>query len=225
MPCELKTVCNVLNYVNESEIAKCGCYSVCQERKIRMKFNLLKRTSLLSMVVCMIAAATSVFASDDQQVETDNISERLHIEFIEPEKFTDIRPSNQSRAHFTKQVLTQFSEYFDEIAQKLPDGQVLDVKVTDIDLAGDTRSPRFSLSSMLSEVRVVEHIFFPRLEFEYEVKDKNGEVLQAQAVSIKDMNFMNRNLISHNRNRFPYEKRLLDDWYRDTFVQSAKVTE
>lgn len=188
-----------------------------------MKFNLLKRTSLLSIVVCMIATATNVFASNDGQGETDNTSERLHIEFIEPEKFTDIRPSNQSRAHFTKQVLTQFSEYFNEIAQKLPDGQVLDVKVTDIDLAGDTRSPRFSLSSMLSEVRVIEHIFFPRLEFEYQLKDSEGRVLKTEAVSIKDMNFMNRSVARHNRDRFPYEKHLLNEWYRDTFVQSETV--
>jgi hypothetical protein len=172
----------------------------------------------------MFATATSVSASDEEQTETIETSDRLHIEFIEPKNFTDIRPSNQSRAHFTKQVLTQFSEYFDEIAQKLPDGQVLDVKVTDIDLAGDTRSARFSFSSMLDEVRVVEHIFFPRLEFEYELKDSEGLILQAQAVSIKDMNFLNRNVISHNRNRFPYEKRLLDEWYRDTFVQSVKAS-
>jgi hypothetical protein len=189
-----------------------------------MKFNLLKRTSLLSIAVFMLATATGVYADNDTQVETYKTSDRLHIEFIEPKNFTDIRPSNQSRAHFTKQVLTQFSEYFDEIAQKLPDGQVLDVNVTDIDLAGDTRSARFSFSSMMDEVRVIERIFFPRLEFEYELKDSKGQVLQAQAVSIKDMNFMNRNFISHNRDRFPYEKRLLDEWYRDTFIQSATIT-
>jgi hypothetical protein len=118
-------------------------------------------------------------------------------------------------------VLNEFSEYFDELAQKLPEGQVLHVNVTDIDLAGDTRSARFQFSVMHDEIRVVEDIFFPRLDFEYELKDSAGVVLQSQVVSIKDMNFMNSVGRSHSRDRFPYEKHMLDEWYQDTFVQNA----
>jgi hypothetical protein len=119
-------------------------------------------------------------------------------------------------------VLDEFSEYFDKLAQKLPAGQVLDVKITDIDLAGDTRTARFQFSVMHDDIRVIEDIFFPRLDFEYELKDEEGAVLQSQVVSIKDMNFMHRAGRFHSRDMFSYEKQLLDDWYKDTFVQNAE---
>ena len=54
--------------------------------------------------------------SSSEDTKSDS---RLSIEFIEPEKFTDVRPSNEPRGKFRKHVLSSMEEYFSELADTL----------------------------------------------------------------------------------------------------------
>ncbi|MBT1450357.1 DUF3016 domain-containing protein [Glaciecola sp. XM2] len=186
-----------------------------------MKTAIYVSLTALAFSSLFLVPAASAYAEQEGADEQT----KLKIEFIEPKKYTDIRPSNQSRSRFTKQVTRDFEAYFSELAEQLPDGQSLNIKVTDIDLAGDTLSARFPITSLLSEVRVIEDIFFPSMDFEYELKNANGDVVQSDIVELKDMNFMNRSGRIQGRDAFPYEKHMIDRWFSETFLQTAALNQ
>lgn len=185
----------------------------------------------MNLKQCVIALSASILAllsfacssTIEEPVLRVNTT-KINLEFIEPDSFTDIRPSNESRSRYQKHVLQSIETYFVEFAETLPEGQMLDVKVSDIDLAGDTMSPRIPLSSDLFDVRVIEDIYFPRIKFSYALKNKNGQVLQSEEVNLRDMNFLNRSGVARNIHStpFPYEKFLLEEWFEDTFKQGTK---
>jgi hypothetical protein len=177
-------------------------------------------TMLASVFGLMMSA--NVIASDTQEAKIMDEDSRLTIEFIEPEKFTDIRPSNESRKKFREHVLSSMEKYFDELTDTLPNGQTLDVTVTDIDLAGDTRSPRVPIGSQMFDVRVIEDIYFPRIKFSYTLKNDAGEVLKSEDVDLKDMNFLNRTGRFTNRDAFKYERVMIEGWFKDTFETTKK---
>ncbi|WP_371194126.1 DUF3016 domain-containing protein [Glaciecola sp. SC05] len=176
-------------------------------------------TSITALAVSLLLFSNAQAGSETQQVsEATNIK----IEFIEPESYTDMRPSNESRSRYHKHVLSSIEEHFAELSENLPDGQTLDIKVTDIDLAGDTRSPRIPVGSFMFDVRVMEDIFFPRIKFNYVLKNAAGEVLQSEDVNLKDMAYLNRaGVVRRNSGSFPYEKFMLQQWFKDTFESKA----
>ncbi|MFC4700436.1 DUF3016 domain-containing protein [Glaciecola siphonariae] len=177
-----------------------------------------KSMCLSALTLCL---GLSCYATASESMPQNDADSRLKIEFVEPKSFTDIRPSNQSRAKFREHVLKTMQDYFDELAQTLPEGQVLAVTVEDIDLAGDTRSPRVPIGSTMFDVRVMEDIYFPRIKFSFVLTDANGEQLQADQVNLKDMSYLNRaGRIRNNTDAFPYEKNMLEKWFKDTFKQS-----
>lgn len=127
-----------------------------------------------------------------------------------PEKYRDIDPGDSHREKFKRQVFANFEKHFNKLAQKLPEGQVLKIKVTDVDLAGDT-------NFNMERIRIVKDIYFPRIEFAYQVIDANGNIVLSGEENLKDMSFMMRGGIKYNNDMLSYEKRMLDDWFRDTF--------
>lgn len=183
-----------------------------------MKLNNITNALTCSAFAFMLLAGAQANAQEEGVEQTSN----LNIEFIEPESYTDIRPSNESRSKYRKHVLSSVEEYFTEFAATLPAGQSLEVKVMDIDLAGDTRSPRIPVGSMMFEVRVMEDIYFPRIKFEYSLKDESGQVVKTDEVNLKDMTYLNRaGLIRRNRDAFPYERHMLEKWFEGTFDQGS----
>ena len=181
----------------------------------------MKKRNYLALIACAISLAFNASASSqDHQsnAHAENEHNNLAIEFIKPKSFTDIRAGNEPRGKFRKRVLSTFESYFAEFSEKLPQGQKLAVTVTDIDLAGDTRSPRIPISSFLSEVRVMEDIHWPRMKFTYTLTDAEGNVLQTDDVDLRDLSYLTRSgLVRGSRQAFRYEYTMLERWFKDTF--------
>nr|WP_136250450.1 DUF3016 domain-containing protein [Ningiella ruwaisensis] len=176
-------------------------------------------------IVALSNVAFSALAGEDDKSDIQTIeqsSEKLNIAFVAPKKYTDIRPSNQTRSKFREHVTDSFYEMFDDLAQTLPDGQTLDVTVTDIDLAGDTRSPRIPINMLHNDIRVLEDIYFPRVKFSYQLKDASGAVLMSDDVELKDMNYLDRAGFVRHRYAFPYEHQMIEEWFDKTFTQQSQ---
>lgn len=193
---------------------------------IDMKFKQIVPIFCLSLSAFGCSLVASEQTDDSQsadEIEVVSVTDldRLKIHFIAPEDYTDIRPSNQSRVRFQERVIESFAAHFADLAQKLPEGHTLEVEVHDIDLAGDTRSARFQIGSLLEEIRVIEDIFFPSMAFSYSVKDSTGKEIQTDKVDIKDMTFLNRANRFPRRDMFPYEKFMLNDWFNRTFEREV----
>lgn len=143
-------------------------------------------------------------------------SATAEVEWIEPEKYRDIRPGNDTRKHFHNRVFKQLGEHFADLAEQLPEGQTLKIKVTDVDLAGDVHF------GGINQVRIVKRIFSPRIEFSYQLLDAQNQELVASEINLKDLGFLDNRLKLRYRNRsFGYEKQMLDDWFSDTFTSQT----
>lgn len=131
----------------------------------------------------------------------------VKVEWHEPDKYTDIKSANANRNKFRKSVFKQFDKHFSKMAQKeLPEGMRLEVKVTNIDLAGEVRGA--------AQYRTVTNSRWPSIEFEYSLYD-GKRLVKSETVKLKDMTFMDKRSRLGNRSAYFYEKRLIKDWFVD----------
>ena len=129
----------------------------------------------------------------------------------DPDGYTDIRPGNQSIKSMRSGIEKSIGGEFSELAGQLPEGYVLDVTVTDLDLAGEidpipTRS--------MDQIRVLKDIYFPRMTFDYRLTGSDGAVLLAeQKVELKDMQYLSNMRVTRSSEAFYSERRMVRDWF------------
>jgi len=128
------------------------------------------------------------------------------------EKYRDIKPGNGSRKHFRERTFKNFEKHFTKLAESLPEGQVLKIEVTDVDLAGDT------LIGGIDRIRVIKELYFPRMNFSYQLVNVDGSEAVSGEVELKDMKFMTTSRLRYRNDSLGYEKRMLDDWFSKTFT-------
>lgn len=138
-------------------------------------------------------------------------SAEYEADWVNVNNYDDIRSGEQNRLAFQKQVISSFNKHFKKLANKLPDNQTLKLKILNVDLAGE-------INFMGSrQVRVIKDLYIPRISLSYQLVDEKNEIISANEVNLKNMNFMH---VSHSRykNQFlGHEKLLLDNWFEYEF--------
>lgn len=148
------------------------------------------------------------------QVGAADSPQQVQVNWQQPEKYTDIRPSNSTRKAYQNRVLKAFDKIWADVAKNLPAGYQLAITVKDLDLAGDV-NPLYRIDN--NDIRVVKDIYFPRMTIDYRLTDAAGQQLDAGTdVKIKDSSFMSTQPTGFRSDEFAYEKRMLKDWYRKT---------
>lgn len=152
-------------------------------------------------------------SAQDPQSETTT---KVSVTWQEPDDYRDIDPANQTRGAFRKSLFKNLENYFNELAEGLPEGATWDITVTDLDLAGQVWPASFiGFSTAGSDVRLVKRVDIPRIAFSYTLKDASGAEIKSADVSIKDMGFMD-NIGQRNRwDNFRYEKHMLAEWFEE----------
>ena len=164
-------------------------------------------------------AATISDATNDEDVYvSDNKLERVSVKWIEPKSFTDVKEPNFSSARFRKHVFSQLEKHLDELAKALPEGQSLNVTVTDVDLAGSIEFASFIGLRTMDDIRIMRNVDIPRLQFMYELVDANGQVIKTEEVSLKDMNYLNDMSMRGRDRPFEHEKRMLSRWFAKSII-------
>ncbi|MGV2870585.1 DUF3016 domain-containing protein [Colwellia sp. E150_009] len=141
------------------------------------------------------------------------------ITWTDYEKYRDIHPGEGHRKNFRENTFRNFEKHFVKLAAKLPEKQVLKIEVTDIDLAGDTHH------GGINRLRIVKDIYFPRMNFSYQLLDASGSIIRTNKVELKDMNFMMNGSLRYRQDSLGYEKKMLDDWFFDAFKEQLVVKE
>lgn len=182
----------------------------------------------IKVLISGIALTISLgaYAKDIEEPEiymTDNELKRVSVKWIDPSSFRDIRPANQSRLKYRNHVFTNIEEHFDKLAEDLPEGQTLEVSVTNVDLAGRVEPGRFlGLTNNLNDVRVMTNIDVPRISFEYAILDSNGNKIKSEEVELKDMSYLMHGTRSFSaRDAFGYEKRMITKWFKSDLLVQA----
>ena len=127
------------------------------------------------------------------------------------EKYRDIRPGNGSRKHFRESTFHNIEKHIAKLAEKLPEGQVLKIDVTDVDLAGDT------FAGGIDQIRIIKDIYFPRINFSYQLVSADGNEIESAEVILKDMSFLMGSRLRYRNESLGYEKNMLDEWFLETF--------
>jgi hypothetical protein len=99
-------------------------------------------------------------------------------------------------------------------AQWLPADQQLKVELLDVDLAGSVRPSRLDGSSLRT---VRGRNDFPRFHLRYTL-ESNGKVVRTADEWISDLNYTRGISSVHQSENLYYEKRLLQNWFKQRFV-------
>jgi hypothetical protein len=117
--------------------------------------------------------------------------------------------------------MTQVREHLATLTKHVPPGRRLELRFTDIDLAGDYepwRGPDFD------DIRIMKDIYPPRMKFEFRLLDaKSGAVVREGSERISDMSYLMSAGLLPNHDPLRYDKNLLTDWVRrELRADSAK---
>jgi hypothetical protein len=134
----------------------------------------------------------------------------VKVQWQDAEKFTDIRPANDTRAAYRERVLKKFDGFFQELAAQLPAGYTWELTVTDIDLAGDVD---YFAGGAGNPLRIVKEIYSPAIRFSHVLRDKHGEEVLSAEEKLRDMGFMHSLRSTKVNEEFHYEKQMLQDWF------------
>lgn len=135
----------------------------------------------------------------------------LELAFVQPEQFTDIGHSSFDRA----QNLSALQAHFDHLAQRLPDGQRLEVQVLDVDLAGEVQpfAP--------PELRLMRGgVDWPRMTLRYTLKAGDTTLAQGED-RLADTAYLFTRRGLNEQQALPYERRMLDTWFQQRFVSAG----
>ncbi|NDV62030.1 DUF3016 domain-containing protein [Puniceicoccales bacterium CK1056] len=135
-------------------------------------------------------------------------------DFANPEDFTDFSVSGMSEEKTLNIFEGELEQELERIADKyLAEGETLTLVFTDIDMAGDIQPWRNRTNS---DIRYVEAIYPPRLQFSYSLADADGNILKEGEAIESDLGFqMNISASVRGKNMsFFYELELLSDWAR-----------
>lgn len=152
----------------------------------------------------IVFALTSLAAAAASAAGTVNVT------FVDPDKFYDAGNTKIDVPANLKAI----EEHLQGLGRRyLPDGQVLNITVLDVDLAGYTYIQRNGRM-----VRVTISLAdYPRFDIHYSLL-ADGQQIKSGDEVVKDMDY-NRNGQSYAQtDPLRIEKRTLDDWFRVRFT-------
>lgn len=155
------------------------------------------------------AAARSTVTDPDRprQLEGDS---PVSVSWDDPARFTEIRYSGNRWEAEQGNWVEDLAEYMQaRVSKKLPAGQRMEIRITDIDRAGDYEPGR---GPDADRIRVIRDIYPPRLSFSYTRYDANGRVLDQGERKLVDLGYLHRTTRRYANDPLAHEKRLFDDW-------------
>lgn len=142
----------------------------------------------------------------------------VYIDYIQPERFTDISstdhgPPNQS-------YLDQLSKHImKKAASYLAENEQLNIAITDIDMAGGFEP----WNTPGNDIRMIRHIYPPKIVLSYQLKGAEGKVLKEGNVQLIDLNYQ-LNATFNSADVMRYEKALMDEWLEKHFAGRGAAT-
>lgn len=143
------------------------------------------------------------------------------VSWTAPAEFTEIRHSRNRFEAVRGDWVRDLARYLaDRAARALRPGERLEVRITDIDRAGDYE-PGHGASD---HVRVVRDIYPPRIDLTYTLRDATGQVVGSGERSLRDLGFLQRQPGTVGTgDPLRYEKRLVDRWVRADLARAEPV--
>lgn len=137
----------------------------------------------------------------------------VQVQWDDPRGFTEIRYSRNRFEAQRGDWVQRLAEHLRQQAeQAIGPGERLELRITDIDLAGEYEP----LATDLRDVRVVRDIYPPRMELSFVRYGADGQVMQQGSRRLSDPGFLSAPAHS-TQDSLRFEKRMIEDWVRREF--------
>ena len=185
----------------------------------------MKRTACLLLAAALLA--TSAVSAKVRNVTDPDAPRSLPaegpvaVQWTDPAQFTELRYSRNRWDAQRGNWVEDLAEHLRKQASKqLPEGQKLEVTITDIKRAGDYEPWH---GSRLDDVRIMRDIYPPRISLQFTLTDANGQIIDQGERKLSDTGYLLNSSLPNNTDPLRYEKRLLNDWVRRE-LQSDRST-
>jgi hypothetical protein len=168
----------------------------------------------LMAMVCAVSTLGCSMAADRAAPSPS----RIGVTFVQPLRFTDVKDSVVGSERGAADLLGDLERYVHAAGQRyVPAGLALEIRITDVDLAGEMepwRGPQFD------RVRIMRDIYPPRIDLEFRLTDAQGTVVKTGRRTLRDPLYLTRASLADS-DRLRYDKQLLSNWLRQEFAPSS----
>jgi hypothetical protein len=168
----------------------------------------MKASSLFLLSFAALAPVLAVAAPETRTVA------RAEVLYFEPQNFTDVRDSYMGTPDRTTYLEQIRDHVLEQAKYYVPEGHLLSITVTDVDMAGDYEPWR---GARWDDVRIVKDIYPPRINLTFRLTDAAGNVVKEGKRELRDLAFMMKIPMGFRDDSVRHEKALLDDWLRSEF--------
>lgn len=162
----------------------------------------------------LLAAGLAALALMLGSAGTARAAGAAKVTFDHPERYADVGTGALERERATSSL----AGWLRTLAQRLPDGQTLEVEIADIDLAG-TVEP----TARGQEVRIVRGgADWPRIALRYRLVDAGGRTLKGGEARLSNMDYLAEAATARDAGELAHEKRLLQAWFEQTFEGASR---
>ena len=170
------------------------------------------KTKLLFAFVSGLTLVSAAWAADAAKPVA-----RVAITFVSPENFSDVKSDSMATDRDRDYLLDTIKSYMEKRAGLyLATGQSLEIKVTDVDLAGDFEPWR---GPGLDHVRILKDIYPPRMELEFRLASADGKTISEGKRRLQNLGYLMTSPLPTN-DPLRYDKEMIDDWMRQEFKRS-----
>jgi hypothetical protein len=175
---------------------------------------------ILILLFPLLLSTVSIGSACTDVMTASGPASRIAVVFVQPQHFTDVRYSKAEPN--SAAILNELHTLMCKMGERyVPAGMQLEIKVTDIDLAGDFepwRGPQFGA------VRITREIYPPHISLEFRLTDDTGNVVSAGKREISDNAYQAR-LVRPPDDYLRYEKDILRDWFRNEFSGQERAAQ
>lgn len=167
------------------------------------------KTKRIILVALLAAGAGWAFAKDSSVAKPES---RVSVVLVNPEKFTDAKMDSWGNG--SADILNRLQTFMQETGNRyVPTGMHLEIKVTDVDLAGEFEPWR---GHEFTDIRILRSIYMPRINLQFRLTDSKGAVVSSGARELEDQAYQWRNAWPQD-DYLRYEKDMLRDWFSQEF--------
>lgn len=183
----------------------------------------MKHTARLLLILAVMLATATATARVRNVTDPDaprSLPDEgpVSVQWTDPSEFTDLRFSGNRWKASQGNWVQQLAEHLrDAAAKRLPEGERLEITITDIDRAG-RYEPWHGVH--MQDVRVLRDIYPPSMKLDFRHYDSQGRLLAEGSREMRDTGYLMGGSMHVGRSdNLRYEKNMIDDWLRDELRQ------
>jgi hypothetical protein len=171
------------------------------------------KSKLLLVFACGLAAVCAGRAADATKP-----SAQVTVTYVAPEKFADVKDDLSGSDRDRDRLLDELKAHFESVGRRyLAGGQTLEIKVTDVDLAGDFE-PWHGIE--FDHIRILKEIYPPRINLEFRLLDAQGKVLSEGKRHLQNLGYL-MTIGMPTTDALRYDKDMISDWLRQEFKHAS----